>query len=150
MRNPKVPNAPFSDKYREFVVSELLVMGVRAYTDRYMEPAKSTCYKWYDAAIAERAKEALKEPEQVPGIVASIYVMAARYAHHRETAAAFRVVSAIALMWDSLEEVQEQLLKESLEATTNKDDWARLKLLRVRRTKIETQRIMQQVIREKL
>ncbi len=65
--------------------------------------------------------------EQMTENEASIYVYAARYAHDRNTAAAYQVVKEILHVWDSLpERIQNQLKREAKKATYNRNDWQRL------------------------
>lgn len=56
------------------------------------------------------------------------FVFAARYAHTRNTGAAFMVVNAILHNWDKLDKhIQKQLKEEALnEAMFNMDDWNRI------------------------
>jgi hypothetical protein len=54
----------------------------------------------------------------------SIWVFAARYAHHRPTGAAWAVVRSIKSNWELFDEdTKNQLIRESHEATYNKEDW---------------------------
>ena len=55
-------------------------------------------------------------------------VFACRYAHHRKTGAARAVIGEISKNWDKIDEhSQKQIVKESNEATYNKDDWAKFR-----------------------
>ncbi len=55
---------------------------------------------------------------------ATIYIMAARYAHNRKTGAAYRVVTEIMNNWDKFDKhSKEQLYQESFEAIYNEMDW---------------------------
>ena len=58
----------------------------------------------------------------------NILVMAARYAHTRQTGAALQVVNAIKNHWDNInEQTQKQIISEAMnEATCNSEDWAKL------------------------
>ena len=54
----------------------------------------------------------------------SILIYAARYAHTRNTGAAFTVVMEIRNAWDNIgQHAQEQIKKEAKEATFNLDMW---------------------------
>lgn len=62
----------------------------------------------------------------------NIYVFAARYAHSRNTGAAYQVVVSIIYNWGGLSRhTQIQLKNEAKEAVYNKEDWDRLDLLEV-------------------
>ena len=57
----------------------------------------------------------------------SCLVYAARYAHHRRTAAAMQVVNNIIAKWDDIDpRVRKLIVRESREATHNHDDWQKL------------------------
>ena len=57
----------------------------------------------------------------------TIYIMAARYAHHRNTGAALAVVSQILKDWDKLsQQARDQLQREAHEASCNFEDWKML------------------------
>lgn len=57
----------------------------------------------------------------------SMLVFAARYAHSRNTGAAFMVVRQILDVWGELsEQTRDMILKERKEATCNFEDWAML------------------------
>ena len=61
----------------------------------------------------------------------SMWVFAARYAHHRGTGAAWAVVRSVGSNWDKFdEETKNQLIKESHEATHNQEDWEVLRKLK--------------------
>jgi hypothetical protein len=64
----------------------------------------------------------------LPQIEQNCYVFAARYAHTRNTSAAYHVVRAICANWDRFTpEIQSLLLREAKnEATCNHDDWDKL------------------------
>ena len=65
-----------------------------------------------------------------------VLVFAARYAHGRNTGAAFMVVRDILSVWDCLSEyTKEQLYRESFEASYCKDDWALIQEKYEKRTK---------------
>ena len=54
----------------------------------------------------------------------TLYIFAARYAHHRNTGAAYQVVRCILEAWDRLDQqTRLQLVREASEATTCKEDW---------------------------
>lgn len=54
----------------------------------------------------------------------NIYIMAARYAHHRKTGASYVVVSQILKDWDKLtQQARDQLQREAHEASCNFEDW---------------------------
>jgi hypothetical protein len=60
----------------------------------------------------------------LPPFVQTAFVFAARYTHHRNTGGTLAVCRALALVWPQLSEgTQEQILKESHEATTNLREW---------------------------
>lgn len=60
-------------------------------------------------------------------MLGEMLVYAARYAHHRETGAANRVVSCILGNWDLLNERHKvQITNEASEASCNKTDWCRI------------------------
>jgi hypothetical protein len=62
--------------------------------------------------------------EELPDIVQTSFVFAARYVHHRNTGGTLAVVKGLAYVWPQLStETQEQILRESHEATTNKEEW---------------------------
>ena len=62
----------------------------------------------------------------------TVFLFAARYAHHRQTGAALAVVTAIKAGWDDLTpQVKKQLQQESHEATFNPEDWNELRKLKV-------------------
>lgn len=72
-------------------------------------------------------REASESPALLSGNESSVYIYAARYAHHRATGAALQVVSEILNNWDRLpKQVQGQLKREAQEVTSNHDDWQRL------------------------
>lgn len=52
----------------------------------------------------------------------SVYVYAARYAHHRNTGAAIQVIAAT-MAANVSDETLMQMIRESYEATYNKGDW---------------------------
>lgn len=55
-------------------------------------------------------------------------VFAARYTHHRNTGGTLAVVSALRSVWGKLSDsTKNQIIRESDEATANRDDWERLK-----------------------
>lgn len=57
----------------------------------------------------------------------TFYIFAARYAHHRNTGAAYAVVQRILADWDTLDlPTRQQLIREASEATHCEDDWKRL------------------------
>ena len=54
----------------------------------------------------------------------SILVFATRYAHNRNTGAAFMMVSGIVSEWDNISDrTKEVLYRESFEARYNAEDW---------------------------
>lgn len=56
--------------------------------------------------------------------LATCLAFAARYAHNRETGAAMAVCNALKAAWHRLsEQDREQILRETDEATTNRDEW---------------------------
>lgn len=63
-----------------------------------------------------------------PGQFNNVFVFAARYAHNRQTGAAWSIVSSIICAWDTLDiDTKRQLAKEAKsEATCNHRDWAKL------------------------
>jgi len=66
----------------------------------------------------------------------SCLVFAARYAHNRSTGAAMIVVNTILANWDFLSpETQMQIKREAGEATSNLDDWQKLKTAEVKEIK---------------
>ena len=57
----------------------------------------------------------------------TMFVLAARYAHNRQTGAALQVVTEILNKWDRISDfTKEQLKREAKEASFNHDDWALL------------------------
>jgi hypothetical protein len=61
----------------------------------------------------------------------TMLVFAARYAHNRQTGASYAVCKAIANVWDDLDKpTQEQLQRESFEATCNDNDWEIIRKLK--------------------
>ena len=57
----------------------------------------------------------------------TMFVLAARYAHNRQTGAALQVVTEILKKWDRISDfTKEQLKREAKEASFNHDDWALL------------------------
>ena len=68
------------------------------------------------------------DPTTLDPMLQVVYVFAARYTHHRDTGGTLAVVSALRLVWAKLSDsTKDQILRESAEATTNRDDWACLK-----------------------
>jgi hypothetical protein len=66
---------------------------------------------------------------QLSPAMQSCLVFAARYAHRRDTGAAFLVVSAIKEQWNNLGAFTKlQIECESNEATKNPNDWANLRI----------------------
>ncbi len=60
----------------------------------------------------------------LPEIVQTAFVFAARYVHHRDTGGTLAVCKALAYVWPDLsEQIREQILRESHEATTNLREW---------------------------
>ena len=60
--------------------------------------------------------------------IQTVFVLAARYSHNRETGAAFIVVRSLKKHWNQFNELtRDQIIKESHEATTNQDDWEELR-----------------------
>ena len=58
----------------------------------------------------------------------TIYVFAARYAHRRNTGAAWRVVSELKIVWPLLSEhTRDQIVNESREARYCPQDWEALR-----------------------
>ena len=61
----------------------------------------------------------------------TVWIFAARYAHHRNTGAAWAVVNSVKSNWDLFDEAtKNQLIKESHEATHNQEDWEVLRKLK--------------------
>ena len=57
----------------------------------------------------------------------TLYIFAARYAHNRNTGAAYAVVQRILAAWDTLDlPTRKQLIREASEATHCKEDWQML------------------------
>lgn len=70
----------------------------------------------------------MNPPEPLDPLLETCVVYAARYAHHRKTGAALLVVDSIIAHWNQLSgSVKETLVRESREATTNPEDWERLR-----------------------
>lgn len=58
----------------------------------------------------------------------TLALFAARYAHNRDTGAAFSAVSAIKSIWPRLDEgTREQIISESYEAAYCREDWAEMR-----------------------
>jgi leucyl aminopeptidase (aminopeptidase T) len=67
-------------------------------------------------------------PEPLAADLQTVLVFAARYAHSRNTGGTWVVVRTLKQHWGQLSDyIQEQILSESHEATTNLDDWQRLR-----------------------
>lgn len=71
----------------------------------------------------------MKTPvNRLPHHMQTCLVFAARYAHHRNTGGALAICTAIRDQWTSLDKhTQDQILRESHEATANLDDWQKLR-----------------------
>lgn len=70
-----------------------------------------------------------KEPQETlhHGLQTAL-VFAARYSHNRPTGASLMITNTLKLYWPNLSEnVKEQILKESENATENLEDWISLK-----------------------
>tara|TARA_A100001037_G_scaffold244817_1_gene225987 strand:+ start:119566 stop:119826 length:261 start_codon:yes stop_codon:yes gene_type:complete len=68
------------------------------------------------------------EPEQTDDqfsrAVQSAFVFGARYVHHRNTGGTLMLTRALAEVWSKLsEDIRDQILRESHEASANLDDW---------------------------
>ena len=60
----------------------------------------------------------------LPYIVQTAFVFAARYVHHRDTGGTLAVCKALSCVWPQLSKyTQDQILRESHEATTNLHEW---------------------------
>ncbi len=60
-------------------------------------------------------------------------LFAARYAHYRQTGAALAVVSALISCWHQLTpHTRDQIIRESIDAVYNQDDWQRLRAFSTR------------------
>ncbi|MBO89037.1 MAG: hypothetical protein CMP14_05905 [Rickettsiales bacterium] len=68
------------------------------------------------------------EPEQTDNqfsrTVQSAFVFGARYVHHRNTGGTLMLTRALTEVWPKLsEDIREQILRESHEASANLSDW---------------------------
>jgi hypothetical protein len=69
-----------------------------------------------------------KQPPPGSHLVDTTLVFAARYAHHRNTGAAYAVTQAIKQAWPAIAaETRLQILRESHEATASLEDWQALR-----------------------
>ena len=54
----------------------------------------------------------------------NVFVFAARYAHHRQTGAAWVVINALKEHWHEIDDsARDQIISETTEAAYNKDEW---------------------------
>lgn len=76
------------------------------------------------------AAEVLRCEDLLGSRMQTALVFAARYTHNRATGGTFAVVCALESCWHQLtKQTQEQILREAArDATTNKEDWERLRL----------------------
>lgn len=66
--------------------------------------------------------------EKLPRFVQTALVFAARYVHDRNTGGTLQICRALAYLWPQLDEdTQEQILRESNEATENLAEWAQFR-----------------------
>ena len=66
--------------------------------------------------------------DKLPNGIQTCLIMAARYAHKRNTGAAFAVTTAISDAWEQLHDhIQQQIIEESHEAWYCLDDWGRFR-----------------------
>jgi hypothetical protein len=70
----------------------------------------------------------LGDSSKFPPTIGTVMVFAARYAHNRQTAAAYAVVRALKQCWHKLNvSTRLQIFNESYEATYNHNDWQSLR-----------------------
>jgi hypothetical protein len=62
--------------------------------------------------------------KKLPHHVQTAMLFAARYTHNRHTGGTLAVCRALEQVWDQLDsDTQDQILRESHDATANLDDW---------------------------
>lgn len=68
------------------------------------------------------------DSKNIPPVVQTALVFAARYTHDRPTGGALEVRRALELCWAGLSEhTKDQVVRESNEATCNQDDWEQMR-----------------------
>jgi hypothetical protein len=72
----------------------------------------------------EKRTKVTASRDSLPDIVQTAFVFAARYVHHRDTGGTLAICKALAYVWPELsEQIKEQIIRESHEATTNLREW---------------------------
>lgn len=82
------------------------------------------CDARWNSQIGKCPRCQKKFDERLAETVQTAFVFAARYVHNRDTGGTLLVCKALANVWPQLsEQTRNQILRESYEASANRDDW---------------------------